>query len=138
MNGPDWELQVAAVDVLKADTALKALIGDPIRLHQDVPPKPEYPYVTIGEGQNVPDLAECIDGAEIFLTFHVYSRAGGFGETKKIVAAMDAVLHDSDLTLNDYRCVLIQSDGAHYRSDPDNTAHAIATWRAIVEPTDHS
>lgn len=136
MNGPDLELQGAIVTKLKADTALRALIGNPVRLYQDVPANPQFPYVIVGEGQNVPDLAECIDGSEIFNTIHVFSRAGGYAEAKRIVATLDAALHDADLTLTDHRCITIQRDGAQFFSESDGaTAHGVVTYRALVEPT---
>ncbi|HEY4309485.1 MAG TPA: DUF3168 domain-containing protein [Pirellulales bacterium] len=138
MNGPDYELQVAAVTALLADAALTALIGT--RLYQNVPANPAFPYVTIGESQNVPDDAECIDGSEIFLTLHVWTRQNGidFGPNKKIVAALDAVLNNAVLTLaGGYRCVEIKRDGARFFVDPDNvTVHGVASYRAMVDPTD--
>ncbi len=62
-TGPDLELQIAIVAVLRASADLKTLIGDPIRLYQSVPDGAAFPYITIGEGQCVPDVADCIDGS---------------------------------------------------------------------------
>lgn len=134
MNGPEYELQVAAVAALKASAELRALIGD--HLYQHVPPSPVFPYVTIGEAENLPDLAECIDGSEIFMTMHVFTRQNGidYGPNKKIVAAMNAALI-TDLTLADYRCIEMQRSRASYFVESDNaTVHGVAVYRAMVEP----
>lgn len=136
-DGPDLELQGAIVAKLKADGALQALIGNPIRLYQDVPTPNTltFPYVTIGEGQNVPDQVQCIDGSEIFVDLHVWSRATGFPECKRIAAAIEAALNDADLTLDSNRCVVILRDGARYLRDQDLvTKHAVITLRALTEP----
>lgn len=138
-GGPDVELQGAIVAELKADTTLRTLIGNPVRLHQVVPKEPTFPYVTIGESQNVPDLAGCINGSEIFVTLHVFSRTEpdqGYAEAKRIIAALDNVLHDADLTLAENRCVLIERDGSRVFTDADNsTRHGVVSYRALVEPT---
>lgn len=140
-GGPDWELQTAIVTALRANTPLKALIGDPVRLHEvvptPVPPDSGFPYVTIGESQRVPDFADCIPGSEMFVTLHVFSRAGGYEQAKRVIAAIDDVLDEADLTLPTHRCVEIRNDGWQTFTDQDlRTAHGVVTYRALVEPTD--
>src|SRR4051812_241898 len=100
-GGPDLELQAAIVAALNADATLQGLVGNPPRIYQQAPGDGAWTlaYVTIGEAQNVPDLAECIDGSEIFVTLHVFSRGKGYEEAKRIVAAIEAALHDASLTL---------------------------------------
>lgn len=136
----DLALQSAMQIALKADVTLQALIGfTPVRLFVDVGANPIFPYVALGQSQDVPDLAECIDGWEIFATFHVFSRTPGYGEAKQIGAAIDAVLHNAELTLSAgaYRCLLIERDTARYFLDQDNqTKHGVLDFRALVEPTD--
>lgn len=136
-SGPDFELQKAIVATLSADVTLQGLLGNPLRLHQNVPPNPVFPYVTIGESQDLADIADCIDGSEIFMTFHVWSRAGGFNQAKTIGFAIHSVLQDADLTLESFRCVQIASDNNRFFFDQDNvTAHGVLTYRALVEPTE--
>jgi hypothetical protein len=126
-EGPDLALQGAIVAKLKADMALQSLIGNP--------PSWTLAYVTIGEGQNVPDQVQCIDGSEIFLDVHVWSRATGFGECKRIAAVIESALNNTDLTLDDNRCVEIERDGARYLRDQDLvTKHGVITFRALTEP----
>lgn len=135
-GGPDLELQAAVYVALVADPTLTGLLAAG-RIFQDVPANQSPPYVTIGESQNVPDLADCIDGSEIFLTMHVITRGGGYALAKKIVAAMDDVLHEAELELPAHRLVLMERGGARFFKEVDSlTAHSVVTYRALVEPTD--
>lgn len=135
--GPDLDLQAAMVAVLKSDGDLRQLIGNPIRLEQDVPPKPIYPYVTIGLSQVIPDVAECIDGSEVFPTLHIWSRAKGWEEAKRIAAVLWAALNDTEFTLTENRCVLFERDslGDQAGEMTDGvTKHIICHYRALTEP----
>lgn len=138
---PTLALQEAAIAHLKADTTVALLIaeriydripGDPTR-----PPPPNiFPYVRLGEDQDVPDLAECIDGSEIFATFHAFSRAVGKPEVKRVAGAVKRALHGADLTLDDNRLLLIEHFRTDFLTDEDGlTEHAIITFRALTEPT---
>lgn len=134
--GPSLELQIAINTALKASTDLQSLIGNPLRLYQDVPPNPTFPYITIGDDQNVPDLAQGLDGSEIFLDIHVWSRASGYTECKKIGAAIKACFPvDGSLTLTENRDLLIERRSEQHMVDQDETTkHGIYTFRALVEP----
>lgn len=137
--GADLDLQRAIVTKLKASTDLEALIGSPIRLFQDVPPPTTltFPYVTIGPSQRLPDLAECINGAEIFSDLHVFARSPGYELAKRIGATLVEELHDATLALAEHRCVLIHLSDERYFVDTDNTTkHGVLTFRSLVEPTD--
>lgn len=135
--GADLDLQRGMVTKLKTSTDLKALIADPIRLFQDVPPGPTFPYVAIGQTQRLPDLAECLDGAEIFADLHIFSRGKGYEEVKRIGATLIDELHYATLSLSEHRCVLIELANERYFVDQDNTTkHGVVTFRALVDPTD--
>lgn len=136
-----FEFQKAVVARLASDAALKALIGDPARIFDDIPsdgsgrPKAAFPYVSIGAAQDVPDLADEYDGSELFLDLHVWSRAVGFGEAKRIASALTARLHEADLTITGHRVLLIERGEQRFLRDPDGlTRHAVLTIRALTEP----
>ncbi len=138
---PTLALQEAILAALKANSAVAAICGDHIfdRIPGDPnkPPPPDlFPYVRIGEDQDVPDLAECIDGSEIFATVDVFSRAYGKPECKRLAGAVKRCLHAADLTLDDNRLLLIEHNGTVFTTDPDGlTERAIITFRALTEPT---
>lgn len=134
--GAVFDLERAIVTRLKASADLQALIANPIRLFNMVPPGPVFPYVTLGPAQRLPDLAECIDGAEVFLDLHVFSRDKGYRESQLIGAVLIEELHDASLTLNEHWCRLIHLSNELYFIEPDNqTKHGVVTFRALVEPT---
>jgi hypothetical protein len=135
--GPDLELQGAIVTVLNASADLKTLLGNPIRLYQDVPDTAVFPYITIGESQVIPDLAECIDGSEVYPVIHIWSRASGFAEAKKISATIWAALAMATLSLSENRCLVFERDelGDQIMRDNDGvTKHIASHYRAVMEP----
>jgi hypothetical protein len=139
MSSPDLALQAAIVTKLKADTTLQSLIGNPIRLYQDVPPFTAWPgaYVTIGESQLLPDKAGCIDGSEIYVTLNVWAQSPGYAEVKRIANAITDALDEQEdnLTIIEHKICLIQREEILFRRDTDNvTTRAIMTFRALTEP----
>mgnify|MGYP000514802585 CR=1 FL=1 len=51
MTNAQWELQKAVYQLLRADAALMAEIGDPPRIFDDPPPDAPFPYLTLGEAR---------------------------------------------------------------------------------------
>ncbi|WP_341989759.1 DUF3168 domain-containing protein [Azorhizobium sp. AG788] len=95
------------------------------------------PRIVIGEGQELPNRADCMDGREIYLDIHVWSHAVGQVEAKTLTAAVVAALDDVDLTLTGHVLDLLRFDGARYLRDPDGrTSHAVLTFRALTHPDD--
>ena len=94
------------------------------------------PYLTIGEDSAAPDLAECIDGAEVTATVHVWSLTDAPGklQAKAIGAAVQTVL----LGLGDlpsHRVVNAELQLVRYLTDADGiTAHGVVTVRFNTEP----
>ncbi len=135
--GPDFELQKAIATVLEASTDLKTLLGNPIRLYQKVPPNPVFPYVTIGESQNTPDLAECIDGSEVFPVIHIWTRAQTYADAKKISANIWAVLSAASFTLTENRLLVFERDSIGDQTGVATdtvTQHIASHYRALLEP----
>lgn len=133
---PTLDLQGAIVARLKADAALAELVSTSV--FDRVPGGTAPPYVVVGEDQDVPDLAECIDGSEIFVTINAYSRSVGKPGVKRIAGAVKAALHGAEdaLELSDEnRLLLIEHNGTIFRTEPDGlTQRAIMTFRALTEP----
>jgi hypothetical protein len=131
MSDPSLELQAALV------AAMKGRIGGNVgsRIYDDVPEYPQFPYVSLGPCQMLPDKAGCIDGAEVIPQIDVWSRAVGFGESKTIVKAILAVLDDAPLELAGFNTVLFQIQSVNYLRDPDGlTRHAALTFHGNFTP----
>lgn len=133
---PTLALQKAIVSTLRADAATIAIVSTRIWDRVKLDPNPaDFPYVRVGEDQDIADLAECIDGSELFLTLHAFSRAVGKPEVKRLAGAVKRALHERDLDIDDNRLVIFEHDQTLFLTDPDGlTEHAVIRFRALTEP----
>lgn len=136
MIDPSLPLQKAVFDALTA--ALDPAIG----VHDAVPLDPNgrisasFPFVQIGEDHVLSEADQCHDAASAFATVHVYSRAVGKVEAKRIMATVCAVL-DVKLTLEGFQVITHQvDDGPRHMTDLDGlTSHSVVTFRYRLGPT---
>lgn len=132
MSDPSFALQVGIVATLKATSAVTALVVD--RIYDEVPRNPEFPYVTLGDMQVLPDKADCIDGTEISVQVDVWSRTQGFKEAKQIGAAIVAALDDQLIPATGYTVVVFEIENINYLRDPDGkTRHGALTFHALIQ-----
>ncbi len=135
MNGA-WELRTAIYAAITADAGLQALIGDPARVYDDVPPGASFPFITLGAGSASDWSTMTERGAEHLITLHVWSRYEGHKEALAILAALEALLHDASLTLSGHALVNLSVQGTEVLRDPSgNTTHGVIRFRAVTEPT---
>lgn len=134
MASVSLSLQKAIVAALKGDVIVSSMVGANV---YDTPNVDTFPRVTLGEDQVIPQYAQCYTGDEVIITIHVWSRAVGFPEAKRIAAAIRAALDDADLILDGFRLVLLHIEGERFIRETDGqTSHAVLTFRALTEPTD--
>ena len=120
------------MDRLKATAAVSAFVGN--RVYDSVPEKPVFPYITVGEGDETSDDADCIDGLEISLDIDVWSRAPGFPEAKKISDEIRKALKTPELTIPTNELVYFRHRQTRFLRDPDGkTAHAVMTFEGFAE-----
>lgn len=132
MSDPSIELQAAIVAVLKGDSP--AVVSG--RVYDEVPVGADFPYVTLGDCQVLPDKAECIDGVEVYPQVDVWSREIGYGETKRIAKRILELLDDVPLTVAGFDAVVFEIQSVNYLRDPDGlTRHAAMTFHGILTPT---
>jgi hypothetical protein len=132
MSDPSLELQEA----LKA--ALRNRIGPEVgpRVYDQVPVDAVFPYVTLGDDQVLPDKAQCIDGAEVISTLHIWSRTPGYPELKRIVKNILAVVDDNPPPLAGFVAVIFELQDINYLRDPDGlTRHAVLTFHSLIQPS---
>ena len=134
--GPKLDLQIALVALWGADTNLKTLIGNPIRILPKQQAAWPGSYISVGQGQKIADLAECISGSEIFLTFDIWDRTDQSGANcETIIATMEDALEGVELMLTENRCLLVERERSETFRDPDGvTWHGTLTVRALTEP----
>ncbi len=129
-------LQDALYAALASSAALKALIGDPVRVFDHVPSETAFPYVEIGEVKAARFDSASRNGLDCTVTLNVWSRYQGRREAKQILDAIYAVLHDGTLSVAGNAHVLSAFIGAETKRDDDGlTYHGIARYRVIVQAT---
>lgn len=134
MPSPGLELQKAIYQKLRSDAPLFALLGG-AKIYDDAPQRTEFPYVTFGRSV-VRDWSTGTDsGHEHIVTLHVWSRAAGRRQVHAIISAIEAALHDQQLSVADFRLINLRHDNSDSRRDPDGeTYHGTVRYRAVTEP----
>lgn len=137
MSDPSLPLQAALF------TALKGNIGQAVgsRIYDEPPANtpPQFPYVTLGDCQVLPDKADCIDGVEAFPIIDVWSRKVGYAETKTITAAIVDQLDDKELSVTGFQVIVFELQSVQYLRDPDGlTRHASITFRSLMQVNEGS
>lgn len=135
--GPAVQLQGAIRTALGASADLAALVGT--RIYDAVPPKPQFPYVDIGQHQEIDDGAPIeggsYDGVDHALTLHAWSQAIGQVEAEKIAYAVRRALNNVSLTLPDHRLLNLSFGSSNFFLDQDGlTTRAVIIFDASTEP----
>jgi hypothetical protein len=132
LTDPSLDIQAAIVAALKA--VLPDVLG--ARAYDQVPAPVApatsaiFPYITVGNGDMMPELGEFTDAADTMIQVDVWSRAVGFGECKTIARAVTAALHDADLAVPNQTNVSILLSTVNYLRDPDGiTRHAALQFK---------
>lgn len=124
------------LDAIKArllnDANITSLIGD--RLFDRIPNNPTFPYLSIGEVQVLPELAEATDAATAHVTLHSWDRFKGSDAVKSIGKYVIAALHDQDLTLDDGAVQSLLLESARTLPDPDGlTKHGVYQFAILTD-----
>ncbi|MGY3527698.1 DUF3168 domain-containing protein [Bradyrhizobium sp. USDA 4452] len=138
LTDPSLALQGAIVAALKDDAGVSAIVAarvfDQVGRNPDGSPTVAFPYIAIGDTQVLPELAECTDAASSYVTLHLWSRAVGFPEVKRLGAAVIKVLHDAALELAGGTLQSLLLNSTHYIRDPDGlTSHAVLVFEALTD-----
>jgi hypothetical protein len=135
MSGPEWALQVAVRAALAADAGVKAQLGDPPRVYDDVPDDPVFPYLTFGRSESRPFDADASGVAEHVLHLHLWSRYAGRGETKGAVAAVRTALQSLSVVAEGFHCSALRATYTDiFGAGDGRTTQGIIRLRALSEP----
>lgn len=104
MSGHELALQKALIAHLKADAAVQALLGAPVRIWDSAPADPAFPHLLIGRCESRPVAADG-GGVEQALTLTVVSRFRGTEEAKAVLAAVRSALNEAVLEADGVRTV---------------------------------
>jgi len=133
MTDHSQPLQEAIYTALRADAGIKALVGDPARIYDNVPQQTTYPYITIGDDTAAEAGAADFDGQEITLTMHAWSQDRGRKEVKDILAAIYAALHDAVMAVTGATHVNLRWEFSDTFRDADGqTYHGVTRFRSYI------
>jgi hypothetical protein len=142
VKDPSDDIQVAYVAALTAAATIKAKVGDPPRVFDEVPTDPVYPYIRVGDDQCVDDSNGCSDAWEMFCTFHTFSRGegalGARAEVKQIHNAMVGVLVNDDTPLAPLGFKITEAqmrDSRVFMEADGVTAHGALVVRYLIDAT---
>ncbi len=126
------ELQKLIFERLKAVPAITAFVGT--RVYDNVPPNTEFPYISFGSHDFVPDDADCIFSGEHTFILDVWSRKPGRVEAKQIVDEVRRALRLYEADMGLYGLVQMDIDFGDVIMDGDGlTAHGRVQLRALIE-----
>lgn len=92
----------------------------------------DFPFIEIGNSQDIPDDAGGDEGVSHFIDIHSYSRADGQKQIKQIAQAIRDALHGADLTVSGKVSAHCWLDSARTMQDRDGeTRHCIQTFQII-------
>lgn len=112
---------------------LGIMCGD--RVYDNVPSKPEYPYISFGPSDYRPDDVECISGRVETFQLDCWSRDNGKKrEARRLTDAVKSALHNVDGDLGDNALVNMRVVLVRVLDDPDGiTAHGVVQVEARIE-----
>ena len=130
------ELQTLIYNTLIADAAVQGLISD--RVYDGQPDAANYPCVTFGPSDTVPENLAGVDASTEVIQLDVWDRSNGrLRPCKEIMNAVRDALHLADLILSVNALVHIEVTGQRVFRDSDGlTAHGIVTVSAELEGAD--
>lgn len=132
-QGAGFALQAAIVAHLKADAALKTLIGDPPRVFDGPSREKVFPFVSYDETRESA-LTAAPGHVEHDIRLSVHSRYEGRREAKEIASAIVSALNEAPLSVAGRQLVSLRAvySDVFHRTDAD--AHqGVLRFRAVTE-----
>lgn len=131
MGTPSEELQEAIYAALVADAAIGAIVGD--RISDGLPS--DYPAITFGPSDYIPEDMYCIEGRSESLQIDCWVRDGGnLWPARRLADTVKTLLHDADLSLATHALTGILVERVRAFMDPDGlTGHGVVTVIAEIE-----
>lgn len=113
---------------------ISATVYDDVPILPNGQPLANFPYVVIGNDTFRAWDTDDTLGADITLTLHVWSRAGGFKQTKAIIGEIYAILHRAQITASGYSVTDCLCEFSDTMTDPDGeTRHGVVRYRLTMQ-----
>jgi hypothetical protein len=126
-------VQEALYAKLSDDSGIKALVGDPARVYDNVPQDTPYPYIEIGEDTALDGGTATEQGMDLTVMLHYWARDRGKRTVKLIAARVYELLHEQELVVESQSLVLCRFVFGDFLLDPDGvTRHGVARYRILT------
>jgi len=114
-----WEVQKAIYTALTANTNLMTLVSN--RIYDEPPTNETYPYLVIGDAQEIDQNRLAYKGYEIQSTIVIYTKPAGLGfyTAKKIGEEVSNSLNCKKLHLTGYTMVICKLDNSYTNREDD-------------------
>lgn len=131
-----WAVQAAVYSRLCADSGVTGLLAAGSNsVFDHVPQGSAFPYIALGDMGCKPLETQTGAGNDIIFDIHCYSRGLGMKQTREILAAVAACLHEAAFTVTDHMLVLCRLVSQETRLMEDGeTRHGLQRFRIITEP----
>lgn len=138
MKDPSAAVSEAIFAKLLANTAVKARLGDPVRVYDKVPDAPTYPYARVGDDQVVGDSNGCADAWEVYATLHIFSRKPEYPrlDVKDISNDIALAIGDNDSLILPAGFVVSEvslEQARSYMEEDGLTAHGVLTLKYLID-----
>lgn len=134
MTDAALELQKAVFGALAANAALVSALGGR-KLHDLVPARTAYPYVTFGPANTHDWSTDTEEGDEHFFTINVWSNGRGRSEVLQLMGLVETALAALPAAITPYVLVNLRRESREIRFDEDLAAyHGLMRFRAVTEP----
>ncbi|MDP3801340.1 MAG: DUF3168 domain-containing protein [Phenylobacterium sp.] len=133
MSAHELALQKALIVHLRANPAVRALLGEAARIWDGAPTDTAFPHLLIGRSESRPVAADG-GGVEHALTLTVASRFRGTEEAKAVMAAVRLALDDAILEADGVRTASLGVSFAEVFPSADGArTFAVLRVRAVTE-----
>lgn len=133
MSAHELALQKALITHLRDDVAVQTLLGEPARIWDAPPDRPEFPHLLIGRSESRPVRADG-GGVEHALTLTVVSRFRGTEEAKAVLATLRSRLTGAALEADGVRTAGLRVAFADVFPSADGArTFAVLRVRAVTE-----
>ncbi len=130
-----WALQTALLAMLNASPEVTAAFGSPLRLYDDIPEQPVFPFATFDRANARSVEADLSGALEHQITLKIWSKYGGRREALSGLNALRTAIDAALLSLTDHHLVDVRVTFADvFRIRSSRVFEAILNLRAVTEP----
>ena len=130
---PSVDLQTIIYQTLLADPGVSAIVAD--RVFDNVPAEVDYPYISFGPSDYLPNDADCILGRIESFQVDCWTDESGKKRPARLLSdAIKRALHENEPDLEGHALVRMRVTGVRILDDPSKIiAHGVVTVEATIE-----